>query len=78
MHDNFESVEYMESSNLKVPLALQVVKAVLYSFIGIRRRIDMQADLDRLPLLPVIVGGLIAAAVFVGTLLFTVRMVVAS
>ena len=59
-----------------MPLALQVTKAVLYSFIGIRRRIDMQADLDHLPLLPVVAGGLIAAALFVGALLFVVRLAV--
>lgn len=66
----------MQSSNLKMPIAVQVVKAVLYSFVGIRRRIDMQADLDHLPLLPIVVGGLIAAALFVGALLFVVRLAV--
>lgn len=67
----------MQPSKLKMPLAVQVVKAVLYAFVGIRRRIDMQADLDRLPLLPVVAGGLIAAALFVCTLLFIVRLVIA-
>lgn len=66
----------MQLLNLKMPLALQVVNAVLYSFTGNRRRIDMQADLDRLPLLPVRVGNLIAAGVFVGSVLVVVRLIV--
>ncbi len=66
----------MPAAKQTSPVTLQIVKAVLYSFIGIRKRIDMEADLNRLPLLPVIAGGVIAAALFVGSVLFVVRMVV--
>jgi hypothetical protein len=60
-----------------MPLALQIIKAILFSFVGIRKRIDMQADFDRLPLWPLIVGGVLAAALFVSAVVFVVRLVVA-
>jgi hypothetical protein len=55
---------------------LQVAKAVLWSFLGIRRRAEHEADLVRLTPLQVIVAGLIGAALFVGTLVLIVRFVI--
>jgi hypothetical protein len=55
---------------------LQVAKAVFWSFFGIRRRAEHEADLVRLTPVQVIVAGLIGAALFVGTLVLIVRFVI--
>jgi len=54
---------------------LQVAKAVLSAFIGIRRRSAHERDMVTLSPLQVIVAGLIAAAVFVLSLVMLVRYV---
>jgi hypothetical protein len=56
--------------------AVQVAKAVFWSFFGIRRRAEHEADLVRLTPVQVIVAGLIGAALFVATLLLIVRFVI--
>jgi hypothetical protein len=48
---------------------------VLWSFFGVRRRSDHERDAARLNPLHVIIAGLIAAAVFVFTLIMVVRAV---
>jgi hypothetical protein len=68
----------MQGSTRSAPLALQIVKAIFFSFLGVRKRIDMQGDLDRLPLLPVILAGVLTATLFVGAVLLVVRMVVSA
>jgi len=55
---------------------LQVAKAVCWSFFGIRRRAEHEADVGRLTPLQVIVAGLIGAALFVGALVLIVRLVI--
>ncbi len=55
---------------------LQVAKAVFWSFLGIRRRTEHEADIGRLTPGQVIVAGLIGAALLVGTLIVIVRLVI--
>lgn len=55
---------------------LQVAKAVFWSFLGIRRRTEHEADAVRLTPAQVIVAGLIGAALFVGTLVVIVKLVI--
>jgi hypothetical protein len=55
---------------------LQVAKTVLWSFFGIRRRAEHEADLARLTPVQVIVAGLIGAALFIATLVLIVRFVI--
>jgi hypothetical protein len=55
---------------------LQVTKAVFWSFLGIRKRAEHEADLGRLSPMQVIIAGLIAAALFVGTLIVIVKLVI--
>ena len=50
-------------------------KAVFWSFFGIRRGRDLEQDSANLKPVHVIVAGLVGAAVFVGVLLFVVRLV---
>jgi hypothetical protein len=51
------------------------MKAVFWSFFGVRKREDYEHDAANLNPVHVIVGALIGVAVFIGILLFVVRMV---
>jgi hypothetical protein len=53
------------------------MKAVFWSFFGVRKRRDYEHDAANLNPIHVIVGALIGVAVFIGILVFVVRMVVA-
>lgn len=57
---------------------LQVIKAVLWSFLGIRRRSEHEADAVRLKPAHVIVAGLLLAALFVLALIMVVKVVLRS
>lgn len=50
--------------------------AVAWSFIGLRRRKDFEQDIGRLNPLYVIAAALIGTAIFIGTLITIVHMVV--
>jgi uncharacterized membrane protein len=56
---------------------LATMKAVFWSFFGVRKRRDYEHDAANLNPVHVILGGLIGALVFIGILLLVVRMVVA-
>ena len=56
----------------------QTVKAVAWSFIGLRKGAGYQQDIQKLNPVHVIAVGLAAAALFVLALLLVVRWVVAS
>lgn len=62
--------------NEKRASVFTVAKAVLWSFLGIRRRTDMQSDVVRITPLQVAVMGLIGAALFVAALVLFVNFVV--
>ncbi len=55
----------------------RTVKAVLWSFFGVRKSHDHDHDMQTLNPVHVIIAGVIAAIVFVLTLIFIVRLVVA-
>jgi hypothetical protein len=55
---------------------LQVAKAVFWSFLGIRKRRDYEADSVELTPKQVIIAGLIGAAMLVVSLLLLVRFVI--
>jgi hypothetical protein len=55
---------------------LAVAKAVFWSFLGIRRSAEHEADAVRLTPRQVIVAGLLGAALFVGTLILIVTLVI--
>ena len=56
---------------------MSTMKAVLWSFIGIRRRRDYEEDARKLNPVHVIVAGVIAAVIFVIGLLLVVQLVLA-
>ena len=60
------------------PLALQILLAIIWSFLGVRERVDLQADFARLPFAPVIIADVMAAALLVGGVLLAVRLVLAN
>lgn len=55
---------------------LQVAKAVFWSFLGIRKRRDYEADSVELKPQQVIIAGLIGAAIFVAGLILLVRFII--
>lgn len=55
---------------------LPLFKAVAWSFLGIRKRADLEADAAQLNPLALIAAGLIGAALFIGVLLLVVHAVV--
>jgi hypothetical protein len=56
----------------------QTVKAVAWSFLGIRKRAGYEQDVQKLNPVHVIIAGLIGAALFVMSLLILVRWIVGS
>jgi hypothetical protein len=56
--------------------ALQVAKAVLAAFMGIRKKSDLENDAANIKPWQVIIGGLIGGAIFVVTILFVVKIIV--
>ncbi len=72
----------MEGQSSRVPAAKlgagfwQTVRAVLWSFFGVRRRVDYERDAVQLNPVAVIIAGVMAAALFVALLLVVVNLVV--
>jgi len=57
---------------------LQTVRAVAWSFFGVRRRADWEHDVEQLNPVHVVIAGILGAALFVLALVFLVRWVIAS
>ncbi len=57
---------------------LQTLKAVAWSFFGVRKSSDQEKDVSQLNPVHVIIAGVLAAAAFVVTLVFLVRWVIGS
>ncbi len=56
----------------------QTLRAVAWSFFGVRRSLDHEQDLDRLNPLHLVIAGLLAAVLFIVALLALVNWVLAS
>ncbi|MBP0600074.1 DUF2970 domain-containing protein [Herbaspirillum sp. LeCh32-8] len=54
------------------------MKAVFWSFFGVRKRRDYESDAARLNPVHVIIAGVLGAAIFVAVLVTIVRLVVAN
>ncbi len=57
---------------------LQTVRAVAWSFFGVRRSADYEQDVQKLNPVHVVVAGVLGAALFVGAVVMLVRWVVSS
>ena len=56
---------------------LATMKAVFWSFFGVRKKSDYERDAAQLNPVHVLIAGVIGALLFIGFLLLVVRMVVA-
>ena len=65
----------MEPTQRKASLR-ETAGAVFWSFFGVRKRADHEADIARLNPVHVIVMGILGAAIFIATLLIIVKFVV--
>lgn len=54
----------------------QSMRAVFWSFFGVRKRRDLETDAAQLNPLHVLIAALIGAALFIGVLILVVRAVV--
>jgi hypothetical protein len=68
----------LNEATLRPMSFLQTVKAVAWSFLGIRKRAGYEQDVQQLNPVHVIVAGVIGAALFVLSLLLLVRWIVGS
>ena len=57
---------------------VQTARAVVWSFFGVRRAVDLERDAQRLSPVHVVVGGVLGAALLVAALVWLVRWVVGS
>lgn len=57
---------------------LQTLRAVAWSFFGIRRSSGLAEDVHKLNPVHLVIAGLLAAAAFIGALVLLVRWVVGS
>ena len=57
---------------------LQTMRAVAWSFLGIRRASGLEEDVQKLNPIHVVIGGIAGAAVFVVTIVLLVQWVVSS
>ena len=63
------------SQNQKRSSPLHAIRAVMWSFFGVRSKSEYQADIARLSMTQIIVSGVIGAILFVMTLLLVVYFV---
>jgi hypothetical protein len=67
-----------ESVTQRPASPLQTMRAVAWSFFGVRRGADYERDVQRLNPVHVVIAGLLGAALFVGVLVLLVKWVVSS
>jgi hypothetical protein len=56
----------------------QTMRAVAWSFLGIRKRAGFEQDVQKLNPVHVVVAGVLGAAIFVAVLIVVVRWVISS
>jgi len=57
---------------------LQSMKAVMWGFLGVRKKSGLQDDAVSLSFVHIILAGILGAVIFMSTLLLIVKMVVSS
>lgn len=66
----------MTAESKKGTRILQIAKAVIFAFMGIRKKSDLEQDAATLKPAELIIGGIIGAIIFVVSIIVIVRMVV--
>ena len=72
MNDDLKSAVHRKGS------FLQTLRAVAWSFFGVRRSKDYENDVQKLNPLHVVIAGVIGAVIFVVALILLVRWVIGS
>ncbi|SEF40925.1 DUF2970 domain-containing protein [Nitrosomonas ureae] len=54
----------------------QIAKAVMFAFMGVRKKSDLEHDAATLTPAQVIIGGIVGAIIFVLSIMLVVRLVV--
>jgi hypothetical protein len=67
----------LEKETQRKPSFGATVKAVLWSFFGVRKKSDYEKDAAQLNPLHVLIAGLIGALIFIAVLVVIVKIVVA-
>lgn len=67
----------MPSDNKEKASFLYSLRAVFWSFFGLRRKSDFDTDSAKLNPLHIVIAALIGVAVFIGLLIMIVKLVVA-
>ena len=68
--------ENRQEQKSKIATAIQVAKAVMSAFMGIRKKSDLENDAANLKPSQLIIGGLIGAMIFVVSILLLVNTIV--
>ncbi|HEY9067072.1 MAG TPA: DUF2970 domain-containing protein [Burkholderiaceae bacterium] len=68
----------LRAASQRKPSFLDTMRAVAWSFFGVRKARDYEHDLNRLNPVHLVIAGVIGAAVFIGVLLAIVNWVLAS
>jgi hypothetical protein len=55
---------------------MQSMKAVMWGFLGVRKKAGLQEDVASLSFVHIIIAGVIGALIFMGALLLIVKLVV--
>lgn len=75
---NLDKKDDLRDATRRPVSALQTMRAVGWSFLGIRRSSGLEDDVQKLNPVHLVIGGLLGAAVFVGAVVLLVRWVVTS
>lgn len=67
-----------DKPHLRKASFLATMKAVFWSFFGVRKRKDYESDAANLNPVHVIIAGLIGVAIFIGLIMLAVRFAVAT
>jgi len=54
---------------------LQVAEAIFFSFIGIRKKTDLENDAAKIKPIQIIIGGLVGGVIFIFSVLTVVKLV---
>jgi Protein of unknown function (DUF2970) len=73
-----DSTEASNSRPVPTGSALQTMRAVAWSFFGVRRSVDLAGDVQKLNPVHVVIAGVLGAAAFVVFLIFLVKLVLGS
>ncbi len=64
-----------QNSGMEKASMYQVAEAVLFSFIGIRKKSDLEHDAARIKPVQIIIGGLVGGVIFILVILSVVKLV---